>query len=175
MELKDLGNWLKTNGGSGVALVGSLLTGNIPGAIAAGASLVASATGTDDVAKSLEALKTDPATLLKLKELAAQEEQNIRQHLAKMKELELNDVQQEHKQTQETIRSGDNAEDIVVRRTRPFQSWVCLISALIYIFLGYYSNPIINETVVGWLFALPLAYFGLRQVDKGMGVIYSKK
>lgn len=35
-----VGGWLKDNAGTGAALVGSLLTGNAPGAIAAGISLV---------------------------------------------------------------------------------------------------------------------------------------
>lgn len=41
-------------------------------------------------------------------------------------ELEVRDRQEEHKETQATIRSGDNAEDPYVRHTRPMmarQSW----------------------------------------------------
>lgn len=30
MEWRDVGDWLKSNAGTGAALVGSLLTGNIP-------------------------------------------------------------------------------------------------------------------------------------------------
>jgi hypothetical protein len=175
MKLNDLGEWLKNNGGNGVALVGSLLTGNIPAAIAAGAALVSSATGTDDISKSLEAFKTDPQTLIKLKELAAKEEDSIRAHLQKMKELELTDLQKEQEQTQLTIRNADNAEDIFIRRTRPLQSWLSLIAVFSYIFLCYFNQSQINETIVGWLFALPLAYFGLRQVGKGIDVIYPNK
>jgi hypothetical protein len=33
MSWSSVGEWLKTNTGSGLALVGSLLTGNVPGAI----------------------------------------------------------------------------------------------------------------------------------------------
>lgn len=36
MDWKDVGSWLETNAGAGAALVGSLLTGNVPGAIAPG-------------------------------------------------------------------------------------------------------------------------------------------
>lgn len=55
MEWRDVGDWLKNNAGPGAALVGSLLTGNIPGAIAAGVSLVGGATGEANPDKSLAA------------------------------------------------------------------------------------------------------------------------
>lgn len=74
MNWTDVGSWLKNNAGTGAALVGSLLTGNVPGAVAAGVALVGSATGTNDPAKALAALQGDPATVLKLRELAVQEE-----------------------------------------------------------------------------------------------------
>jgi hypothetical protein len=45
MDWKDVGDWLQKNAGTGAALVGSLLVGNVPGAVAAGVSLVASASG----------------------------------------------------------------------------------------------------------------------------------
>lgn len=32
---KDVGEWIKGNAGAGAALAGSLLTGNVPGAVAA--------------------------------------------------------------------------------------------------------------------------------------------
>lgn len=79
-----VGGWLKDNAGTGAALVGSLLTGNAPGAIAAGISLVSGATGTDDPVKVLEQLQTNPDTAVKLKELALQDEENIRNHIREM-------------------------------------------------------------------------------------------
>ena len=39
MNWSDVGSWLKDNAGTGAALVGSLLTGNVPGAVAAGVAL----------------------------------------------------------------------------------------------------------------------------------------
>lgn len=164
MNWSDVGDWIKQNAGSGAALVGSLLTGNVPGAIAAGVSLVSSATGQSDPVKALESLKQDPATLVRLKELAVQDDQNIREHIRLITEAQLNDAQKEHEQTQLTIRSGDNAEDAFVRRTRPGQSWVSLFAALAYVFAN--SSP--DATVLTLLLTLPWAYAGLRQIGKGM-------
>ena len=48
-----VGGWLKDNAGTGAVLVGSILTGNVPAAVAAGAALVSSATGESDPAKVL--------------------------------------------------------------------------------------------------------------------------
>ena len=168
MNWQDVGDWLKGNAGTGAALVGSLITGNVPGAIAAGVALVSSATGTTDAAAALQALQTDPATLVRLKELALQEEASIREHLREVLKLELADAQAEHETTQKTIVSGDNADDIVVRRTRPLQSWMSLCAALAYV--GYCTaTPLpIDVTVLGLLLTLPWAYAGLRQIGKGI-------
>ena len=164
MDWSSVGDWIKANAGSGASLVGSLLTGNIPGAIAAGVSLVSSATGTSDPAKALATLQQDPATLVRLKELAVQDDQNIREHIRLMTEAQLKDAQAEHEQTQLTIRSGDNAEDSFVRRTRPGQSWVSLFAALAYVF----TASTIDSYILGLLLSLPWAYAGLRQIGKGV-------
>lgn len=171
MNWETVGEWLQQNAGTGAALVGSLLTGNVPGAIAAGVSLVSSATGTADPAKALAQLQTDPATVVRLRELAIQEEAGIREHLRAMTELQLKDGQAEHEQTQATIRSGDNSADPFVRRTRPGQSWVSLFAALAYVFLN--TTP--DVYVLGLLLTLPWAYAGLRQVGKGIEVFASMK
>jgi hypothetical protein len=81
MKWNDIGNWLKENAGTGAALVGSLLTGNVAGAVASGVALVSSATGESNPDKVLEALQTDPASLVKLKELAYKNEDSIRKHV----------------------------------------------------------------------------------------------
>lgn len=164
MEWKDVGAWLKENAGTGAALVGSLLSGNLPGAFAAGVSLVTGATGEATPEKALAALQTEPGTLVRLRELAIQEEASIREHIRAMTELELKDKQAEHEQTQLTIRSGDNAEDKVVRRTRPLQSWASLVAGFAYVFTR--PDPSMELTLI--LFTLPWAYAGLRQVGKGM-------
>lgn len=171
MEWKDVGSWLKDNAGAGAALVGSLLTGNIPGAVAAGVSLVSGATGEANPDKALAALQTDPGTLLKLRELAVQDDANIREHIRAMTELELKDKQAEHKETQDTIRAGDAAEDPFVRRTRPAQSWMSLIAGIVY--LLYSQSPSIEVALI--LFTLPWAYAGLRQVGKGMETLSALK
>jgi len=170
MEWSQVGAWLKDNAGAGAALVGSLLTGNIPGAVAAGVSLVSSATGSDDPAKALQAFQADPATIVRLKELAIQEEAAIRQHIHDMEKLRLEDQQAAHKETQETIRSGDNAEDIVVRRTRPLQSWASLVMAFIYVGLRTGEINDMDLYIISLLLTLPWAYAGLRQIGKGIEV-----
>ncbi len=171
MKWNEVGDWIKDNAGSGAALVGSLLTGNVPGAIAAGVSLVSSATGTDDPVRALESLQNNPDSLLKLIELSFKEEDSIREHIRSMKEMELVDAQKSHEQTQKTIQSGDNAEDKFVRRTRPAQSWCSLVAAFAYVFV----SGKIDVWVLSALFTLPWAYAGLRQVGKGIDSIAAAK
>jgi hypothetical protein len=169
MSWSKVGEWLKGNAGTGASLVGSLVTGNVPAAIAAGVSLISSATGSNDPTKALEALQQDPATLVKLKELYYQNEASVRAHIESMHLAELQDAQAEQNETQETIRSGDKAEDRLVRWTRPLQSWCSLIFAFIYIGDGGRDT-----TIIGLLLALPWGYAGLRQIGKGISA-YTKK
>jgi len=172
MNWSDVGSWLKDNAGTGAALVGSLLTGNVPGAVAAGVALVGSATGTNDPAKALAALQGDPATVLKLRELAIQEEASIREHIRKMEEMRLNDEQAAHEQQQLTIRTGDTAEDEYVRHTRPMmarQSWYATM-AYILAFEGFKSIKLFDSGA-NWDLAMILlapaaAYLGFRSLDK---------
>jgi hypothetical protein len=161
MEWTDVGDWLKTNAGTGAALVGSLLTGNIPGAVAAGVSLVSSATGHASPDAALAQLQSDPASVLKLRELAVQNDASIREHIRAMTELDLKDQQAEQHETQETIRAGDKAEDRFVRWTRPGQSWVSLAAAIAYAF--YSKTP--DIAILGVLLTLPWAYAGLRTIQ----------
>ena len=172
MNWSDVGNWLKDNAGTGAALVGSLLTGNVPGAVAAGVALVGSATGTNDPAKALAALQGDPATVLKLRELAVLEEASIREHIRKMEEMRLMDEQAAHEQQQITIRTGDTAGDEYVRHTRPMmarQSWYATM-AYILIFEGLKSAKLFDSGA-NWDLAMILlapaaAYLGFRSLDK---------
>lgn len=172
MNWSDVGNWLKENAGSGAALVGSLLTGNIPGAVAAGVALVGSATGSNDPAKALAALQTDPATVLKLRELAVQEEASIREHIRAMEEMRLKDEQAAHEQQQETIRGGDKAEDEYVRHTRPMmarQSWYATMFYVI-VFEGLKAAEVF-KVGASWDLAMIIiapaaAYLGFRSLDK---------
>lgn len=126
MDWSNVGSFLKENAAAGVGLVGSLLTGNIPGAIAAGVSMVSSATGTTDPSKALQVLQTDPATLVRLKEIAQQDDVSVREHIRAMAELQAQDAQAAQVEQQQTIRAGDVVTDEYVRRTRPrmaCQSW----------------------------------------------------
>ena len=170
MSWSKVGDWIKDNAGSGVALVGSLLTGNVPGAIAAGVSMVSSATGTNDPDKALAILQGDPQSMIKLKELYYQDQDSIRKHIQVMTQLELEDQQREHESTQVTIRDGDKSEDTFVRRTRPGQSWCSLFAAFAYVFVA----TSIDITVLGLLLTLPWAYAGLREVGKGISSFNNK-
>lgn len=162
---EEVGGWLKKNGGQGVALVGSLLTGNVPGAIAAGVSLVTSATGHGDPDAVLAQLQGNPETVVKLRELAYQNEASIRDNIRLTAEQEMKDAQAEHKETQDTIRAGDKAEDKLVRWTRPLMAWTGLVSGLLYVLAN--SEP--SDAILAMLFTAPWAYMGLRTVDKKRG------
>lgn len=164
MKWSDVGDWLKSNAGTGAALVGSLLTGNLPGAVAAGVSLVSGATGTDDPAKALAELQANPETLVKLRELANQEQDSIRRHIADMKRMELEDEQRSHEQTQLTVRNGDQSESRMVRWTRPGQSWVSLAAAIYYAL----ANDQPSVEILLLLLTLPWTYAGLREFGKGL-------
>jgi hypothetical protein len=171
MQWKDVGRWLKDNAASSAALVGSLLTGNVPAAVAAGVALVSSATGSADPGKALEQLQADPATLVKLRELVNENEASIRGHIERMAMAEMQDIQAEHHETQETIRASDKAQDQFVRRTRPGQSWVSLAAAIAYVF----AQPDPDIWVLGALLTLPLAYAGLRTGDKGFMALVARR
>lgn len=164
----EVGDWLKNNAGTGAALVGSLLTGNIPGAVAAGVALVSGATGHAEPGAALTAFQSDPATVVRLRELALQDEASIREHIRAMAEIEARDLQAEHEQTQLTIRSGDNAEDVFVRRTRPAQSWASLAGAMGYVFWHQSAGTVPDVTILTLLLTLPFAYAGLREIGKGL-------
>lgn len=167
MDWSGVGDWLKGNAGTGAALVGSLLTGNVPAAIAAGVSLVSSATGTSDPQEALLKLQNDPATRVRLAELQQQEQASIRAHIASMAELEYRNAASEHHETQETIRAADQSNDMLVRSTRPLQSWASLIAAIAYVFL----LPDPDIFVLGALLTLPFTYAGLRGVDKVVAMV----
>lgn len=166
MDWGGVGSWLKQNAGPGAALVGSLLTGNVPGAVAAGVAMVRSATGEAEADKVLASLQSDPATVVRLRELALQDADSVRKHLLSVAEIEARDKQAEHQETQATIRSGDNAEDIVVKRTRPLQSWASLVACFGYVAWREAAGREQNIEMVMVLLALPWAYAGLRQIGK---------
>ena len=111
MNWKDVGDWLQNNAGTGAALVGSLLTGNIPAAVGLGVKLVAGATGTANPDAALQAFQNDPATVVKLKELAIQSDSDIRDHIEKMAELEMQDNQKEQLHLQSAFQCIPNQHE----------------------------------------------------------------
>jgi len=175
MKWSDVGDWLAKNAGPGAALVGSLLSGNLPGAISSGIALVSSATGTTDPAQAMQYLQANPEAMIKLKELAYREADSIRQHIQAMEESRLNDEQEAHRQQQETIRSGDNAQDEYVRQTRPMmarQSWYATVGYII----GFEAAKAFGLTQTGAVMELAMlllspagAYLGFRSFDKWKG------
>lgn len=92
MTWDKVGDWLKTNGGGVAGLVGSLLVGNVPGAVLAGVNLVTQATGSDDPDTALAQLQGNPDALLKLREISTANEASIRDHIFKMHAADLADV-----------------------------------------------------------------------------------
>jgi len=159
---KDVGAWLSRNGTEGANLVGSLLTGNLGNAVEAGVKLVSGAThyATPDLALSV--LQNDSQALERLRKMANDNEASIRSHLLEMERIRLQDAQLEQKETQDTIRAGDKADDIFVRSTRPGMAWLGLLGSIAYVIL----MPSPNEKVFDGLMMLPYIYMGLRTFDK---------
>lgn len=171
MQWSDVGKWIKDNAGTGASLVGSLVTGNVPGAVAAGVSMISSATGTSSPVDALVALQSNPETVVKLKELANQNEASIRAHLETMSRLELEDTQSAQKEQQDTIRQGDVSTDEYIRRTRPTmakQSWTATICYCIGCFgvQALTGTNLFDFALAGVLSAPAWAYLGFRTGDK---------
>lgn len=172
MDWKGVGSWLKDNGGGLLGLAGAVATGNIPAGIAAVTSMVTEATGESSPGTALAKLQSDPATMIRLAEIAQASETDIRSHHREMLRLEFEDAQKEHEQQQVTIRSGDAAEDEYVRHTRPLmarQSWYATMGYVIAfegLFLaGKFSSGASLE--LGMLLVAPAsAYLGFRTLDK---------
>ena len=76
--------------------------------------------------------------------------------------IESQDKQSEHKTTQETIKSGDNSDSVIVRLTRPLHA----TASLLYCFYYIDTHNTVDVMVVSALLALPFAYSGLRQLGK---------
>lgn len=170
----EVGGWIKDNIGGIAGLAGSVLTGNVPGGIAAVASMVTEATGEEDPKKALDKLKMSPDTRLKFEELAKRDEADIRQHHREMLQMKLEDQQEAHKEQQETIREGDKATDQYVRRTRPKmakQSWWATAAYLLImeILQAFGHGTGANMAVAGMLASPAWAYMGFRTIDKVKG------
>lgn len=181
MDWKKVGDWLKKNAVPGLSVAGALVTGGVPAAIAMGASLIQSATGQSDPDEALKVLQSDPQAVIRLKELVFQNEENIRQHLRATEEARLKDLQAEHREQQDTIRSGDNSQDEYVRHTRPMMArWSFYVTAF-YVLAseGYraYDSAFGGARVdVAAMLASPAwAYLGFRTADKISAIFKVKR
>lgn len=161
---KEVGEWLNRNGKEGANLVGSLLTGNLGSAVEAGVKLVSGATHYSTPDLALATLQNDSQALERLRKMAYDNEASIRSHLLEMERIQLQDKQLEQKETQDTIRAGDKADDIFVRSTRPGMAWMGLLGSIAYVTL--FPTP--NDWVFNGLMMLPYSYMGFRAFDKYM-------
>lgn len=180
MSWEGVGQWLKKNAGGLLGLAGAVATGNLPGGIAAVASMVTEATGETDPVKALAKLQADPETLVRLEEIAKQNEQDIRKHHKEMLELELTDQQKQHSEQQQTIRTGDTAEDETIRLTRPTmakQSWTATIAYCIGSFgVHAITGAVVFDVVIASILSAPAwAYMGFRTSDKWAQAWKAKK
>ena len=170
MNWSDVGSFLKQNQKGVAGLVGSLLTGNVVGAVSAGASMVAQATGTTDPEQALVTLKSNPDALVRLEEIAAAREAEVNRHLESVMALELQDKQRSHSETQQTIRNGDNAEG-AVKYVRPTHATLSLVAGIVYAFIT--ESP--DLMILGAFLTLPFTYAGLRAIDKRNVLAFANK
>ena len=170
MDWSDVGGFLKENKTGVASLVGSLLTGNVVGAVSAGASMVAQATGTTDPDQALAELKKNHDAMLRLEEIAAAREAEVNRHLESVMALELQDKQRSHSETQQTIRNGDNAEG-AVKYVRPLHATASLFAGIAYVFVT--DSP--ELAIIGAFLTLPTTYAGLREIGKRNVLAFNKK
>jgi len=162
-----VGDWLKDNAGAGTSLIGSLLTGNVLGAVSAGVSLVSGATGTDNPALALQELTSNPDAMVKLKELYYKNEDSIRENIRIIHLADLEDKQKEHDTTAKVIVEGQKvAEAGFEKNSRPAMAWVSLLSTIAYAFVGLYKEIPTDLLTIGVLSGGYFAWMGLRTIDK---------
>jgi len=171
-----VGDFIKEKGSGLVAVAGSVLTGNIPGGIAAAASMLLEATGESDPEKVLDKLQKDPSMMSKMNEIALKYEVELRKYNQQMLVEQYKDVQSEHKETQDTIRAGDKAQDEYVRRTRPLIARISFIVGCAYMVgmeaLNAFSTKVhsgADVQIAMVMFSPAWAYMGLRTWDKVKG------
>jgi len=162
-----VGDWLKDNAGTGASLIGSLLTGNVLGAVSAGVSLVSGATGTDNPALALQELTSNPDAMIKLKELYYKNEDSIRKHIETIHLANLEDEQKEHETTAKVIVEGQKvAEGWFEKASRPAMAWLSLIATIAFCFVSISKGIAIDFVAVGILSSPCFAWMGLRTIDK---------
>lgn len=167
MSWSKVGDWIKNNAGSGAALVGSLLTGNVPGAIAAGVSMVSGVTGTDDPQKSLAALQADPKLIVELERVKNERQHEVNRHIEAMALADLEDKQKEHDTTARVIVEGQKVADgWFEKNSRPAMAWASVIFTFWYLGYSLINNAAVSE--IGLIVASGgyFAWMGLRSLDK---------
>lgn len=108
---------------------------------------------------------------LKLAEMAQSGELARMADETKRAEMAYQDTQAEHREQQETIRSGDNSSDEYVRRTRPLMARQSWYGGALYA-IGFEAAKVFNygtgaDLEIGLVIMAPaLAYMGFRTADK---------
>lgn len=154
--------------GSSAPVVGALLGGPAGGAVG---GLVASWLGVEDKAEAvMRKLQTDPEALARIQEMEVQERMQLRQLQFEQAKLAITDKQHQHEQQQETIRSGDNAEDEYVRRTRPKIARRSFVAGAAYVLIfeliaAFTDFEGADMALAGAIFSPALAYMGFRTLD----------
>ena len=167
MDWSDVGDWIKGNAGNGAALVGSLLTGNVSGAIAAGVSMVSGVTNTTNPTEALEKLKADPKLIIELERVKNERAEEVNRHIEAVTIAELEDKQKEHETTSKVIVEGQRvAEGWFEKNTRPLMAWCSLFFTFWY--LGYSLIKELGVSEIGLIVASGgyFAWMGLRTLDK---------
>ena len=170
-EWSDVGNWLSSNSKGLLGLAGAVATGSIPAGVAAVASMISEATGETDPTSAMMKLQQDPEVMVKLEEIAKRNEADIRTHHREILQMEYQDKQKEHEQTQNTVRAGDASQDQQIRWVRPTmakQSWVATIGYCIGCF-GVHAitrGDIFSIEIAAILSSPAWAYLGLRTADR---------
>nr|WP_192867673.1 hypothetical protein [Thaumasiovibrio occultus] len=117
------------------------------------------------IAEVIQSLPTEDLSELEKIKVELEKERNRRF------ELQVQDRQSEHRETQTTIRAGDMAEDPYVRRTRPQGARLSLYTAIIYTFLfeglaAFDKGDGADVYILGLLIAPFMTYMGWRTADK---------
>lgn len=165
MSWSKVGDWIKDNAGSGAALVGSLLTGNVPGAIAAGVSMVSGVTGTTDPDKALAALQGSPDLMIELELVRNARDAEINRHIETMALAELADKKSEHETTANVIVEGQKvATHWIEKSVRPMMAIASMV------FSGFYAMSDKPDMAILLIIIGPcFAWMGLRTIDKVKG------